>query len=285
MTRGKAALTLAALVPLLGGCAAVVVLPAVMGAGLMARSDHRVRAATKVARGSPTVELKTEQAKAAVAGLEGTATPVAGLTALPPPDTETASAPWAAFVTYALAQAQAKPPQSALLVPNPGLDKPVRRTCSSPTPAVIVDLDDGATPFVPARAVANPTLALGLGRLREAGTVVLWITRLPAAQAPEVAQWVRASGLDPKGEDQFLLLRTADDRKQLLREDANKDVCVVAVAGNARGDFDELFDYLRDPAGAIGLEPMMGRGWFEVPPVSAAAAIQPAHSPASQPVP
>ena len=133
MTRGRAAFTLAALVPLLGGCAAVVVLPAVMGAGLMARSDH-------------------------------------------------------------------------------------------------------------------------------------------PAQAPEVAQWVRSSGLDPQGQDQFLLLRTADDRKQLLREDANKDVCVVAVAGDARGDFDELFDYFRDPAGAIGLEPMMGRGWFEVPPLSAAAA-------------
>jgi hypothetical protein len=58
----------------------------------------------------------------------------------------------------------------------------------------------------------------------------------------------------------------------VLREDANRDVCTVAIAGDERSDFDELFDYLRNPGGAVGLYPMMGKGWFLVPSLTAPAA-------------
>jgi hypothetical protein len=101
--------------------------------------------------------------------------------------------------------------------------------------------------------------------------VVLWISRLPAGRAGEIAQALRASGLDPQGQDQLLLLRKATDRKQLLREDSSKDVCIVAIAGDERGDFDELFDYLRNPGAAVGLYPMMGEGWFLVPSLTSLA--------------
>ena len=286
--RAAAALALAALA---GGCVAVVALPAVVGGGLMVRSDHRVRAATRVPRGTPTVELKTEQARAAVLAAPAAVT-VTGLTELPPPDRGVSGAPgnaWAPFVTYALAQAQAKPPQSALLASGSRLEAPVRRACPSPTPAVILDLDDGAAPFAPATAAKpDPALAEGLARLRQAGVVVLWITRLPAARAADVAGWVRSSGLDPEAQDQFLLVRNPDDRKQVLREQANRDVCVVAIAGSARGDFDELYDYLRDPSLALGLEPMIGAGWFLVPPfdaVSAPATPAPVSAPPPAPEP
>jgi len=47
---------------------------------------------------------------------------------------------------------------------------------------------------------------------------------------------------------------------------------VVAIAGDERGDFDELFDYLRDPGSAVGLYPMMGEGWFLVPSLGTPAA-------------
>lgn len=290
MSPGRAALAAAALMPLLGGCVAAVALPALIGSGLMVRSDHRVRAATKVARGAPTVELKTEAGKAEDADLTRSGATVSKTTAPPPPDGAADDGAWSPFVAYALAQAQAKPPLSALLAPGSRIDTPVRRACTSATPAVIVDLDDAATPFAPERATANPSLAAALVRLRAADVVVLWITRLPAARASEVAQWVRSSGLDPQAQDQFLLVRNADDRKQLLREDANRDVCVVAIAGSARGDFDELFDYLLDPAKAIGLEPMIGQGWFEVPPLvpgpvapPPSAAPAPSQAPATAP--
>jgi hypothetical protein len=133
----------------------------------------------------------------------------------------------------------------------------------------VIDLDDGADAFAPERlAPAPPALAEGLARLRQGGTVVLWISRLPAARAADVAEALRHSGLDPQGLDQLLLVRKRDDRKQLLRQDASKDVCIVAVAGDQRGDFDELFDFLRNPGSAVGLYPMMSEGWFLVPSLS-----------------
>jgi hypothetical protein len=131
----------------------------------------------------------------------------------------------------------------------------------------VIDLDKGRTPFDPEQvSSARPGLAAGLAGLREAGVTVLWIARLPGGRVDDVAGALKASGLDPEGADQLLLLRSADDRKQVLREQAQEDVCIVAIAGDERGDFDELFDYLRNPAGAPGLYPIMGNGWFLVPP-------------------
>jgi hypothetical protein len=52
----------------------------------------------------------------------------------------------------------------------------------------------------------------------------------------------------------------------VLRQQASEDVCIVAIAGDERSDFDELYDYLRDPNGAPALEEMIGSGWFIVPP-------------------
>jgi hypothetical protein len=52
----------------------------------------------------------------------------------------------------------------------------------------------------------------------------------------------------------------------VLREDAQRDVCVIAIAGDRKGDFDELFDYLRDPASGESLDYLLGAGWFILPP-------------------
>ena len=96
--------------------------------------------------------------------------------------------------------------------------------------------------------------------------MVLWLSALPSARVGEVAEALRVSGLDPEGRDPLLLARGPVDRKQALREEANKDVCVIAIAGDRKGDFDELFDYLRDPAAAASVESYLGVGWFLVPP-------------------
>jgi hypothetical protein len=138
---------------------------------------------------------------------------------------------------------------------------------------VVIDLDDESAPFAPERLTRAPSeVAEGLARLREAGITVLWISQLPASSVADVARALRTSGLDPQGQDQLLLVRNGEDRKQVLREDANRDVCTVAIAGDERSDFDELFDYLRNPGGAVGLYPMMGKGWFLVPSLTAPAA-------------
>ena len=54
--------------------------------------------------------------------------------------------------------------------------------------------------------------------------------------------------------------------KQTRRDDFARAYCVVAMAGDERADFDELFAYLRDPTAALPLEKLVGQGWFIVPP-------------------
>ena len=192
-----------------------------------------------------------------------------------PPPSAAAAAPaaadaWQRFFAYAFdksrpEQAAVSAGRSALLKEDPALDEPQRRDCTVSAAAVVIDLDDGQDALVPERMAAAPAgVAEGLAHLRDAGVVVLWISKLPAARAADAARALRNSGLDPRRQDQLLLLRRAQDRKQLLREDVSDDVCIVAIAGDRRSDFDELFDYLRNPGSAAGLDAMLGNGWFLV---------------------
>jgi len=126
--------------------------------------------------------------------------------------------------------------------------------------------DIGPSTFAPGNAIQpSPGLAEGLARLREADIVVLWLSQADANRVREVADALLLSGLDPAGRDPLLLMRNAEDRKQTLRQEANLDVCVIAIAGDQRADFDELFDYLRNPDNALRLEGMIGSGWFIAP--------------------
>jgi hypothetical protein len=201
----------------------------------------------------------------------GTGIVLTQLTALPLPDRADAGGndAWQRFFSYALQRAAAKDAKggSALLEPGASLGLPRMRKCRAEAPAVLIDLDPDTRPFIPAAAVAPPSaLATGLARLRAAGIAVVWISALPADYVGGVADALRASGLDPAGADPRLLARNREDRKQALREEANQDVCVIAMAGDRKADFDELFEYLRDPASAAGLDSLLGAGWFIVPP-------------------
>lgn len=259
-----------ALLPLLSGCVAAVAIPLVAGGALYARQKGQVRAATLATAkdgyaGEPAAPESASGAAPQVI--------VTNLTELPAPtaaDLAGERDPWRSFLDYTLAQAAALEstewPQSALIVADGLFAEPRRKPCIQRYPAVILDLDKARAAFAPAPGErAAPGLAQGLARLREAGVVVLWLTQLPAGRVADVAGALRSSGLDPEGKDQFLLIRGPDDRKQVLRDQANEDVCVVAIAGDQRGDFDELFDYLRNPDGAVGLDTMLGQGWFLVP--------------------
>ena len=74
-----------------------------------------------------------------------------------------------------------------------------------------------------------------------------------------------AAGLDPAGRDELVLLRYPQERKQTRLEDFAAEFCVVALAGDERADFDELFQYLKNPAAAAPLEALIGKGWFLIP--------------------
>jgi hypothetical protein len=252
-----------ALLPSLSGCVAIAVAVPVAAAAGMIGKGVQVRAAT------PVPEREGDAALASSRPHSASGATLTALTELPPPSGIPGAAdPWQPFVSYALTRAADKErAHSALL--EPGVASRLsegRLACPEKQPAVIVDLDDGATAFSPAGAgLPSPGLAQGLARLREAGLVVLWLSQADANQVREVADALQFSGLDPTGRDPLLLIRNEDDRKQTLRQEANLDVCVIAIAGDRRADFDELFDYLRDPELARGLEGMFGSGWFISP--------------------
>jgi hypothetical protein len=256
-----------ALAAVLGGCVAMAALPVLAGGAMVAGGNVKIRAATprpKPARVAavPPGEEMTAGTGVALADLAAPATSLA----MDPSD------PWQQFFAYALRKAadlaeDDAAARSALLEANPSLDLPRTRPCQSNVPAVLIDLDPETRPFIPAAArLPRPGLTAGLARLREAGVAVVWITALPASYVGEVADALRTSGLDPEGADALLLARGREDRKQVLREEANRDVCVIAIAGDRKADFDELFDYLRDPARAVSLDSLLGVGWFLAPP-------------------
>ena len=277
-----------ALVPLLSGCIAVAALPLLASGAMVTGGHFRVRAATPRPKPAGTVrvvpanEERTGGAAIAVAPALPpalTQPPGRGESPLPPdlrPPSPAAPDPWRDFVDYAADKGAAMAGamttsrargRSVLLEAGTPIGLPKLRQCDGRVPAVVVDLDSGAQAFAPGQAHApSRVLVDGLARMREAGVVVVWITALPAGEVSAVAEALKSSGLDPAGSDPLLLVRSAADRKQVLREDAARDVCVIAIAGDRKGDFDELFDYLRDPASGESLDYLLGSGWFIVPP-------------------
>ena len=271
-----------ALLPLLSGCvAAAIAVPAMTAAGVLTRKPARpmveAPASAAPAAAAVTIPADAPPALPAVGSGSGVTAELTALTELPPPSgADLAGDPWRGFVSYALEQSAglagpsgvvAEPAESALLSPE-GISRltALRRPCGGNEPAVIVDLDNGPAAFSPEGAgPPSPGLAEGLARLREAGVVVLWISRADANRVNGVAEALRRSGLDPAGRDPLLLVLDEDDRKQTMRVEANEDVCVVAIAGDQRADFDELFDYLRNPDAATGFESLIGSGWFVTP--------------------
>lgn len=193
--------------------------------------------------------------------------------ALPSLD-ETADAdPYAALSAYVLAAAeQAKPRKrrASVLIDQRSLGTLPRMVdCTDQRNALLIDLDVGDKPFdltdPPSPA---PGLAARLRAIRGTGTAVVWIATLPESADKDIATMLRATGLDPLGIDRTLLLRGRETRKQQILNRAADDWCVMAIAGDRRGDFDEVFDYLRNPDGpvALALEQHIGTGWFLVPP-------------------
>jgi hypothetical protein len=250
--REFSAIVLLASTPLLSGCAAALIAPAVAGAAVIGNRDG---------------------SEPPPAGDPAPATPVLSPAPLAwdLPLSSTVAPQWQPLVDYTLQRAGqlggADPVPSALLVPFRSPEWPARRHCQTDTPAVMIDLDDGTDPF-PGAAATQPASGLteALALLREAGVVVLWVSQASANRVIEIGDALRASGLDPTGRDPLLLVRHADERKQVVRADADQSVCVLAIAGDRRGDFDELFDFLRRPDAEVGLDHMFGNGWFLTPP-------------------
>ncbi|MFM5906882.1 MAG: hypothetical protein ACKOPO_04750 [Novosphingobium sp.] len=171
------------------------------------------------------------------------------------------------FTAYALSRASSPEADGVVDVidPNDLLGAPRRAQCGKLQPAVLIDLDPELSVFRPAAPLAQPGLAEALAALRAAGITVMWSSALQVEQAEKVSAALSRAGLDPNRIDRLLLLKGPGDRKQARRLSAARNWCVVAMAGDRRGDFDEAFDYLKDPETQIPADRLFGNGWFIAP--------------------
>jgi hypothetical protein len=255
----------------LSGCVAALV-PIAAG-GVIAKTQLDARKRTKAAEA--TVAQNSEEP--AIAQMRRSQTPVPPRPVLPPQPAMRASDrllfsdvrhPYLAFTLYALNQAEKRvmgmPVRSAVLVRNISLADPKTIDCTAKPMAVIIDLDES-------NGIENTIskageLAILLETLREADIHIAWLSADTAAVAQDRMTALQ-SGDTPalKKSDLVLTAQKRGLRKQEQRWGLAKTHCVLAIAGDRKADFDELYDYLRKPDLAIRLDAFIDRGWFELP--------------------
>ena len=162
------------------------------------------------------------------------------------------------FVSFALEQHRVgtagEARASVVLAPGSSLERPLVVPCDQRPTAVVVDADQIA---------GGVQLSNALKRLRTSGVIVLW-TADGAKNEAVFRQRLAAAGID-MANDRLLIPGPAAPRKQVARQLAAVDHCIVAVLGARRGDMDELYDYLKKPKAAFRLDVLWDAGWFLLP--------------------
>jgi hypothetical protein len=178
--------------------------------------------------------------------------------------------PYREFALYALAAADKREAamsiRSAVLTRQVSLADPKTISCDYKPLAVIIDLDAEAA-AVGTDEVPKATLAEITDVLRQRGIKLIWLTDKNQSALPEFLGPLR-SGQIPviKSDDLISYGANKGKRKQERRWKLAENYCIAAVAGDAKNDFDELYDYLRNPDYAIRLDAFWNRGWFVLPP-------------------
>ena len=116
---------------------------------------------------------------------------------------------------------------------------------------------------MPRTSPARTSTLISFSRVPKAETGAA--ERLSKARRTSPGAALVRSGLDMSRSDRLLLIGAPSDRKQSLRDAVAGTSCLVAIAGDTRSDFHELFDYLLNPGDANALQPMIGNGWFIIP--------------------
>ena len=174
------------------------------------------------------------------------------------------------FFGYVLSQVAQDPlsggERDSALLANPGRLDAETLPCGFRPPAVMIDIDP-AQALVPldGEPSLNAPLARVATALRSRGVSIFWVTGRTADRAGAIRTRLALSDLDPGGEDTLIVMRYPQDRKQTRRRDFAAEHCVVAILGDEKSDFDELYDYLRSPDDAVTLERLVGNRWFLAP--------------------
>ncbi len=187
---------------------------------------------------------------------------------LPAPDrVQAPAADTSPLISFALAKAArwrtTPSPFAVLLVEGARVEHPEFMPCRrADPPAVIFDIDQAGRPLTSASLPEISGIApAGVERLRKAGVHIIWLSGRSADRRPKLVAALQLMGLYATS-DTLSLSRSPTDRKQLQRWDSAHGYCVIAIKGDKRGDFDELFDYLRSDDSAAAFQPLWGKGWF-----------------------
>jgi hypothetical protein len=179
------------------------------------------------------------------------------------------------FARHALNEAEKRSKggtvRSAVLVEQVSLTQPQTMSCGTKPMAALIDLD--VAPGTPAEMDVerqNGFAAL-LEVMRESGIRIAWLAETDERQLKPILDLLREGDAPVLRDTDLMLIGLPGNyRKQEHRWALAQSHCVVAIAGDRKGDFDELYDYLRDQDYAIRLEAFKDRGWFELPhPIAA----------------
>lgn len=268
--RGAAVALLVASAPLTAGCiAAAAAIPIAAGAAVIRTETRGEGAPTQPASASVSARRFAKASDASDYKVVLT-----DLTELPRPvganGTIVSSA---ALLTYLAKQNDtAGGRRLSALLSRPGDLSAQQAECRASDKAVFIDLDPARGSFDPlSPGEPDDGLELTLANLRSQGIAVVWFSRLGENFADAVRTALADSGLDREGRDQIVLMRDIEERKQTRRAAIADLLCPVALVGDERADFDELYLYLKNPDAAVALDAMIGRGWFLLSPFAPAS--------------
>jgi len=250
-----------ALTPLASGCIAAAAIPVAAGAVMVKSRVAKAPLPSAPAQGA---EIASERASVEITTFKE----------LPPPTPAAAVSTTAAeraMLDYVIAR-QAASEKGAAEVPSALLIRPGdltarRAPCRSRSLAVFIDLDPGRGTFDPLLpAKSNAALSAALADLRARGIAIVWFSRAGDNFAAPIRQAIVDAGYDRERRDQLVLMRSIDERKQSRRDALADFLCPIALIGDTKADFDELYLYLKNADAALALDGMIGDGWFIVDP-------------------
>lgn len=181
----------------------------------------------------------------------------------PAVSSEEAAAGYGLLRNYALRTLGGGLPLPSAMLADPTSLQPIRRDCEGNSPTVVIDLDPagGVVPIAGPLALNNE-LARILADLRLRDVQIAWVTDRGPIDARAVRDRLVASGLDPQSQDSLYVERYPGETKQARRAALAQTQCVIALAGDERSDFDDLYNFIIDEGDARNLELLLGNGWF-----------------------
>lgn len=185
--------------------------------------------------------------------------------------------PYLPLARYALEQterrAAGREVRSAVLVERVSLIEPKAIECGTKPFAVLIDMDEAPGETI----VEGEPKGFGelLQLLRDSDIAIGWISDRSTALLNDDLALLAAGENPPYRQGDIELFAWGGLTKQQQRHNLAASHCVLAIAGDRKSDFDELFDYLRDLDFAIRLEAWDNRGWFLLPYPAAVAAANP----------